>query len=262
MTTFAQKLQRSSPEKGHIEVFWLGQAGFAIKTAGGKTIGIDPYLSEYVRRTTPEAGYGFKRLMPPPCEPSELRLDMLLVSHEHGDHFDADAIADLMANGRTQVYCNAPVIPLMEALGLDMSRAHELHKGETIRFDEFTLTATDCDHGALAPEALGFLLDFGFTTLYYAGDTSLSPDRLRVPIERKPDIAILPINGAYGNLDGEQAAIYAGMLGCKICIPCHIWTFPMHHGDPQQVIDALPKRAPGCELRMYCQGEGMTFPEM
>lgn len=34
------------------------------------------------------------------------------------------------------------------------------------------------DHGALAPEALGFIWDFRFSRLYYAGDTALTLSRL------------------------------------------------------------------------------------
>ena len=260
MVTFIQKLKESKPAKDQIEVFWLGQAGFIVKTHGGKLIGVDPYLSEYAMRLFPENGLGFKRMMPPPCEASELELDILLVSHEHADHFDADSIKDLMKNGRTQVYANAPVIAEMEKLGLDMKRAHLLKREQKVSLDEFTLIPVDCDHGELAPEALGLVLDFGFTKLYYAGDTSLTPARLAYPVSLKPEIAILPINGAFGNLDGEQAAEYAGTLGCKVCIPCHFWTFPLHHGEPQQIIDAMPAKAPDCQLCMLMQGEGVKLP--
>lgn len=260
MISFTQRLKNSHPEAKQIEVFWLGQAGFVIKTPQQKLIGIDPYLSDYVARLMPENGLGFKRLSPPPCDASELELDVLLISHEHADHFDADSIRDLMANGRTQVYANAPVIDQMREMGLDMNRAHLMKKGEPIALPECTLTPTDCDHGTLAPEALGLMLDFGFTKLYYAGDTSLTLDRLSYPMSVKPEIAILPINGAFGNLDGVEAAQYAGLLGCKVCIPCHIWTFPLHHGDPQQIIDAMPEKAPDCKLVMLMQGEGALLP--
>ena len=43
--------------------------------------------------------------------------------------------------------------------------------------------------------------------------------------------------------NSELAAQYAGMLHCKTCIPCHFWTFPLHHGDPQIIIDRIGERA-------------------
>ena len=251
---FVRRVNETRPAAGKVALFWLGQAGFLLKTASGQIIAIDPYFSDHVMRT--ENNIGFKRLTPPPCAADAIEFDALLISHEHGDHFDVEAIADIMKNGRTQVYTNAPVAEGMRKLGMDMARVHVLEKGAPVEIGDCRLLPVDCDHGTLAPEALGFVLDFGFTRVYYAGDTALSYDRLRVPMELRPEVAILPINGAFGNLDGRQAAEYAGRLGCKICVPCHFWTFPLHHGDPQQIIDTIGACAPECRLQLLCQGEG------
>ena len=254
---FVQAYSVAAPAVGLGELFWLGQAGFLIKTAAGRAICIDPYFSDHVMRT--ENNIGFKRMSPPPCAADDIVFDALLISHEHGDHFDIEAIGDMMKNGKTQVYTNVTAAAGMEKMGLDMSRVHVLKKGEKVQLDDCTLLPVDCDHGELAPEALGFILDFGFTRVYYAGDTALSYDRLSVPMEIKPEIAILPINGAFGNLDGYMAAEYAGKLGCKVCVPCHFWTFPLHHGDPQQIIDTIGEKAPDCRLQLLCQGESFTI---
>ena len=253
---FVTRFRQAAPGKDEIALFWLGQAGFLIKTPSGRAIAIDPYFSDYVMHSIPEEGLGFKRLSPPPCEAGDIPFDALLISHEHGDHFDQESIGALMENGATQVYTNITSLEIMKGMPLDRSRVHLLKKGEPVDLPDCRLIPVDCDHGALAPEALGLILDFGFIRLYYAGDTALTPERLAVPLEIRPEAAILPINGAFGNLDGEQAARYAGMLGCRVCVPCHFWTFPLHHGDPQQIIDAIGKYAPGCELRLLCQGEG------
>ena len=256
---FVKRFQQTAPRKDELALFWLGQAGFLIKTPSGKAIAIDPYFSDYVMHSIPEEGLGFKRLSPPPCEAGEIPFDTLLISHEHGDHFDQESIGLMMANGRTQVYTNVTAYETMKAMPLGQSRIHVLKKGEAVDLGDCRLLPVDCDHGDLAPEALGFILDFGYIRLYYAGDTALTPERLAVPMQVKPEVAILPINGAFGNLDGEQAAKYAGMLGCKVCVPCHFWTFPLHHGDPQQIIDTIKTYAPDCELRLLCQGEGTIF---
>ncbi|MDD3347446.1 MBL fold metallo-hydrolase [Oscillibacter sp.] len=252
---FPEAVEGQAVKPGQAAVFWLGQAGFLIKTAGGRKIAIDPYLSNCVQRLIPEEGDGFKRLMPPPCEAKELDLDVLLISHEHNDHFDVDAIGDLVRE-KTQVYTNCVVAAQMEEMGFAADQIHVLHKGQAEALGECTLLPVDCDHGELAPEALGFLLDFGFGRLYYAGDTALTLSRLAVPLAMRPEVAILPINGAFGNLNGVEAARYAGLLGCRVCIPCHFWTFPLHHGDPQQIIESIGALAPRCRVQMLCQGEG------
>jgi len=251
---FMEQVRKTEVKEREAAVFWLGQAGFLIKTAGGRQVAIDPYFSECVERLIPEEGLGFKRLMPPPCEASELDLDVLIISHEHNDHFDVDAVHDLVKD-KTEVYTNCLVAAKMKEMGFDESRIHVMEKGKRIELPEFAILPVDCDHGELAPEALGFILDFGFSRIYYAGDTALTLPRLTVPMELQPELAILPINGAFGNLDGVEAAKYAGLLKCKVCIPCHFWTFPLHHGDPQQIIDHIGESAPDCKLVMLCQGE-------
>lgn len=253
---FMRSVNQTSVPKGKIAIFWLGQAGFLLKTHEQHTVMIDPYFSEYVQRIFPEMGQGFKRLMPPPCRADEVNADVLLISHEHADHFDVDSFALIMDNPKTQVFTSENVATQMETMGLDVARVTSIRKGECAQIlPECKLRAVDCDHGDLAPDALGFLLDFGFETIYFAGDTALTPSRLEAALQAKPEIALLPINGAFGNLNGTLAARYAAMLNSKVLIPCHFWTFPLHHGDPQELIDAMGKEGQGVELHLLCQGE-------
>lgn len=256
---FVKQVSETKVSESQVGVFWLGQAGFLFRTPQGRQIVIDPFFSDCVYRLNPQEGYGFKRMNPPVCEAGELDVDVLIISHEHPDHFDVDAIRDLVKDKdekKTQVYTNCVVAAEMEKMGFDRAQIHVMEKGKKEKLHEFSLLPVDCDHGELAPEALGVILDFGFIRIYYAGDTALTTERLQVPITAKPELAILPINGAFGNLDGAEAAKYAGLLQCKVCIPCHFWTFPLHHGDPQQIIDCIGTEAPDCRLVMLRQGEG------
>ena len=45
---FAETVKNLEVEQGTAALIWLGQAGFMIKTAGGKIVAIDPYLTDYV----------------------------------------------------------------------------------------------------------------------------------------------------------------------------------------------------------------------
>lgn len=254
---FMDQVNQTEVKPDHVEVFWLGQAGFLIKTQDGKQIVIDPYFSDCVFRLNPQEGYGFKRMMPPVCDAKDLEIDVLLISHEHNDHFDVDAIGDLVKL-KTEVYTNCVVADSMEQMGFDMKKVHRMEKGTPVELPGCRILPVDCDHGELSPEALGFLLDFGFIRIYYAGDTAWTKERLKVPLQIQPEAAILPINGAYGNLDSEAAAAYARELNCRVCIPCHFWTFPLHRGEPQELIE-LMKEVPDCRLVMLCQGESCTL---
>jgi L-ascorbate 6-phosphate lactonase len=256
-------LNKREVKEKELAICWLGQAGFFLYTHEGKRILIDPYLSDYVNRLFADSeGQKFRRMTPMCFKPEKFHADILLSSHEHPDHLDIDSIPGLMAGGNTQGFINSTSLKELESNGIPTEHFTVLHRKDKIDFGGFTLTVTDCDHGDQTPEALGFYLDFGFLTVYYSGDTSLNRIRLRNIIQRKADIALLPINGAYGNLNAEEAAILSRELNAKVCIPHHFWTFPAHDmdcGGPLDAIRMFPEYAPECKLCLATPGEFMVF---
>ena len=58
--------------KGAMAVWWLGQAGFIIKTPGDIIAAIDPYLSNSCKDGGKNLGLDFDRLIEPPLSPEEL----------------------------------------------------------------------------------------------------------------------------------------------------------------------------------------------
>jgi L-ascorbate 6-phosphate lactonase len=69
------------------------------------------------------------------------------------------------------------------------------------------------------------------------------------------DVIMPPINGAFGNLDGVEAAKLANDAGAKVAIPCHFWMFVEHNGDPAQFMEACKEYAPDVQPRLMSQGE-------
>ena len=261
--SFIERIGNVKPGKEELALVWLGQAGFLFKTAGGKIILLDPYLTDYTNRVLKkEYGQVFRRMCPSIFEPGELKADILICSHEHEDHLDMDAIPVLLNDKELRCFTNITSKEKLASAGIDAERFVVLKKNEAIKFDEWSLLPLDCDHGEATPEALGLLLDFGFTSIYYSGDTSYTKTRLSGAIEKKPVVSLLPINGAYGNLNAEEAAKFAADLETKLCIPHHFWTFPAHvgpKGTPKDALDLFPKYAPKCVLNLLTPGEIMII---
>jgi L-ascorbate 6-phosphate lactonase len=116
-----------------------------------------------------------------------------------------------------------------------------------------------CDHGELAPDALGLLLTMGGKRIYIMGDTAYRPDLLENPEIQGVDLLILPINGAFGNLNEEQAARVIAALKPALAIPCHFWNFAEHGGDPGKFQKEMAEIAPESAYRLMRQGEGMLL---
>ena len=253
--TFAEKIKALKVEEGTVALVWVRQAGFMLKTASGKIVAIDPYLSDYVYECEKETmGLGYKRVTAPLFEPDDIHIDILLASHEHGDHLDVPSMQGFLDYHRIQVYTNSQSIAALENSGIRDERIHQIAIGDEKDFGDFKLRVVDCDHGPGTPGAMGFILDFGFAKLYYSGDTAYSLDRLETALAEQPDVALLPINGEYGNLNHETASLLAAKLKSKVCIPHHFWTFPRHMGDPYAAIDSFKKNAPECELMITTPG--------
>lgn len=253
---FQNIVAQTQVKPGSVAIFWIGQAGFLLKTAQDEIILIDPYLTDSVYDLYHrENGYSFKRLAPALFEPDEIVADYIFCSHEHEDHLDRAAIAALVNNPRTML-CVAPASArIAAAAGVPDNKMVQISRGMTKSFAEFELVIVAAQHGQLSPEAMGFILDFGFIRIYYAGDTAYDLAVLAPALAAKPEIALLPINGAYGNLNSIEAAQLANDLQAKICIPHHFWTFPMHLGNPQEFINVMPWYAPACQLLMLTPGE-------
>lgn len=249
MENFALKVQGSTVEKGELGVFFLGQAGFLFKTSDGRLLAVDPYLSDCCERY-----FGFKRLMPHLLDAGELMLDFLVATHAHYDHFDPDSVPLLMANGHTEFVGAKDTAAECERLHLN-ERVTFVSVGESLVRDGIKLTAVPCDHGAETPHAIGLLIEAEGKRVYIMGDTCYRPDHLTNELLHGVDLLILPINGAFGNLNETEAAEVVSVLRPRLAVPCHYWNFAEHGGNPALFMEAVQKKAPDCPYFLMRQGE-------
>jgi len=217
---------------------WLGQAGFLILTSNGKKIAIDPYLSDSCN-----ALVGFKRMVPAPVSVEDFEADYLFISHEHPDHLDIELYRALETKPQVQIFANCHCKKLLEESGLGSDRIRLLADGDVLDLDGVQVQVLRADHGEMCPDALGFLFTDNGHTIYFAGDTAYTPAMLQPAIDAAPEVALLPINGAYGNLNSLEAAQLAEDLGCKTVIPCHYWMFVEHGSCPFDFMNAMKERS-------------------
>ena len=233
------KIQGFQVPEGSVAVFWLGQAGFYIKTHMGKKILIDPYLSDCCMRY-----FGFKRLMPYILTPDEADADILITSHAHFDHFDVDSVPRLMSCEKTVLFAANDVKEECGRLHIPEERVTYLSVGERQEADGIEIFALPCDHGELAPDALGLLLKIDGKKIYFTGDTAFRQDLFANPAVKGCDLLIVPINGAFGNMNESEAQEAASIIAPKRVVPCHFWNFAEHGGNPGLFAQSMDANAP------------------
>ena len=242
---------------GQVAMTWLGQASFAIR-ANDCLLLIDPFLSDHPERVVPTPFSGHQAT----------DVNAVLCTHEHLDHFDADAVKDIAAaSPQARIVVPRPMVPLVTQLGIETSRVVGAQPGDSIRFDGVTVEPVPAMHGLEVEDGytfghaqsdglyrfLGYIIDAGGTRVYHAGDTVVYPDmadRLRAA---HIDVALLPINGRdperealglVGNMDHREAVTLAAAVDADVLIPMHWDMFPSNPGFPGRVIELATEEYP------------------
>ena len=195
-----------------------------------------------------------------PCVIEELfKVDAVIVTHLHFDHFDYDAIPIVAQHAKKTLFlgpgsCQEKFIEM----GIPVHRCRRLDRGERYQDNRILIQAVLADHGSMAPDAIGILMEFAGHRLYFSGDTSFRRELLLDVKQFGPDIAVLSVNGAFGNMNAEEGAAAAELTGAKYAIPCHFWTFMEHGGLPGDFCEKLLQRG-GCQPLCFRQGEIRTL---
>ena len=258
MNDLAIRILTAQPGKTHL--FSVGQAGFILKSAGGQMLAWDLYLSECGERM--EGHVGFKRLLPKLLYPEELTFDLVLTSHFHFDHFDPDSVPALVSNGHTKLLAAADCAGLVKDLKLERCSIAYVRPGDQMTEGDFSIRFVNCDHGTLAPEAVGAVVTVDGKRIFFTGDTCLRLDRAEEILQDGAiDVMIAPINGAYGNLNEHDCALLSREVRPRLTVPCHYGMFASHGGDPGVFRKWMQEECPENAYLLMRMGEQYILPE-
>ncbi len=183
--------------KGELKITFLGHATLALEFEGN-LIYIDPVKQ-----------YGDFSKFP--------KADLVLVTHEHGDHLDPSSISTLRKDDTT--------ILLNESSRKKLGFGDVLEQGQTAQKAGVSVKAVPAYN--LSPERTnyhpkerrdnGYVLGAGDLRIYVAGDTEPIPEMARLG---EIDIAFLPMNLPF-TMTPEQTAEAARIVKPKILYPYH-----------------------------------------
>jgi L-ascorbate metabolism protein UlaG (beta-lactamase superfamily) len=202
--------------KGDLKIGCLGH-GTLMFVFNGTTIHIDPVSRYADYATLPKA-------------------DLILITHEHGDHLDPKAI-DAIKTPATEILAT-------EAVKAALPMAVVMKNGDTRNFRGIKIEAVPAYNlsAAFHPKGRGngYVLTFGDKRVYVAGDTENIPELAAL---KDVDVAFLPVNLPY-TMSVEMAAAAAQVLQPKIFYPYHFG-----NTDIAKLVELL-KGEKGIEVRV------------
>ena len=177
-------------------IHWLGHASFRIEK--DKTIYTDPYE---LKGKPPKA-------------------DLVLITHDHFDHFSPNDVAKVTKDDTVFVTIAAVAKRLkgdvrvvkpgesLTVLGIPIETvpAYNVTK---FRSPGVPFHPKESGH-------VGFIITVGGQRIYHAGDTDVIPEMDDI----EADIALLPVGGTY-TMTADEAAQAANKIKPKVAIPMH-----------------------------------------
>ena len=254
MTSLSQTIATRIVPDNHLAIYWLCQAGFAFKTSKNHVVFVDPYLTDVVERLV-----GFKRMMASPIALDEVAADLIICTHEHLDHMDTDALPALARNERIHFAGPIECMKEFQKQEIPAERCHLLEAGKSLHFGDIEVHAVYADHGELAPDALGVVIDFDGIRVYHTGDTALRIDEFKPALAMKPHVLLPCINGAFGNMNADDAAALTALAMPDVVIPTHFWMFVEQNGDPARFLDLCSRLASDTKAVLMKPGEELLF---
>ena len=151
------------------------------------------------------------------------KADVILVTHEHFDHFDRGAIAALRKDA-TEVIAN-PAVQKMLGFGVAMTNGDSRATAKGIKLDAVPAYNTTPGHTQFHPKGRdnGYVLTIDGLRIYIAGDTEDIPEMANL---KDIDVAFLPCNQPY-TMTPEQVAKAARTIKPKVLFPYHYSQTPV-----------------------------------
>ncbi len=178
-------------------IFWLGHDSFRFK--GEKVVYIDPW----------KLAAGAEKA------------DLILVTHEHHDHFSRDDILKI-SKADTVIMAPESVAPQLGGKTIVAKPGNKLTAAGVV-IEVVPAYNTNKKFHPKNAGHVGYILTLNGKRIYHSGDTDLIPEMAEI----RADIALLPVSGTYV-MTAVEAAEAANTIRPALAIP-------MHYGDPAVV---------------------------
>jgi len=258
------------------DVYFIGNATTLIRF-GGLTILTDPAFLHKGEHVYLGHGIWARREVEPACQIADLPpIDLVVLSHYHGDHFDDVAAQEL--DKKLPIVSTADAVDKLSALGFEQGYPLDTWESLLVEKGDATLNitampakhATDDAVNELLMPVNGHLLDFSRNSdhlyrLYITGDTMLVDSLEDIP-RRYPDIdlGLIHTGGTtflvtVVTMTGEQGVRAVEITKPRTAIPIHYNDFSVFLSGLDDFKKAAQTSTARTEFVYLAHGETYRF---
>jgi len=197
---------------GDLGITFIGH-GTLMFAFGGKVIHVDPYgqLADYAK--LPKA-------------------DLILITHEHRDHFDPKALSLLRTEKTVMILTNTLAKQVEGGIVMNNGDVKSVEGLKIEAIAAYNIVHKRGDGTPFHPKGIGngYVITFGDKKIYVAGDTENIPE---MKVLKDIDVAFLPMN-VPPTMTPEMVADAAKGFKPKVL-------YPYHYGDtdPSRLVELL-----------------------
>lgn len=225
------------------DITWFGHSAFKISAPGARVV-IDPFFAPGSGCSEADAG----------------EADIVLVTHDHGDHV-GDAVplcrrtgarlGAIVGTAGKIAEAGVPQEQILNGIGFNM--------GGTLTHNGVSITMTQAYHSSDSGAPAGYIVRMpDGLTVYHAGDTCIFSGMELWGRLYDIDVALLPVGGVF-TMDARQAALACKLLGCKAAVPMHWGTFPVLAQSAAAFGTEIEKLRLSCRCVAMKPGETVSF---
>lgn len=177
--------------------------------------------------------------------------DIILITHDHFDHFSPEDIAKVMKSDTVLV---VPQKMQKKAAEISCGELITVEPGEKKQLGSIAIETIPA-YNPLKPFHpkgqgwVGYVIETGGVRIYVAGDTDITKENKEVVC----DVALVPIGGTY-TMDAKKAAELVNTIRPEIAIPTHYGSVAGSKSD-EEVFRANVDPSVLVEIKMERYGE-------
>ncbi len=150
-----------------------------------------------------------------PAQEAQTNINIILITHEHQDHFHVDSIKKiLMMNPSAVVVTNSAVAAIIASENLNCT-VNVVGDGQTMTVNGILIEGFGKDHALVYPPNMGLVENTGYfvaNKFYFPGDNFHNPGKA-------VDVLALPVAGPW--MKSSEAVDFAKLIKARIAFGVH-----------------------------------------